>query len=126
MKLDAIKKPTLPQLFSDQVCQQQARRIKSLLTQLSCLRYLLRQGLAICGHNDDHQVNLKQLLLMMSHVESDSTIVGWLQEKKYMSRDIINELIAIMGQSVLRTLLGNIKKTTPSWYAIIADEATGS
>ncbi len=88
MKLDAIKKPTLPQLFSDQVRQQQARRRKSLLTQLSCLRYLLRQGLAIRGHNDDHQGNLKQLLLMMSHVESDSTIVGWLQEKKCMSPDI--------------------------------------
>ncbi len=61
---------------------------------------------------------------MLSHVESDSMIVGWLQEKKYMSPDITNELIAIMGQSVLRILLGNIKKTTPSWYAIIADEAT--
>ncbi len=58
MKLDAIKKPTLPQLFSDQVRQQQARRRKSLLTQLSCLRYLLRQSLAIRGYNDDHQNNL--------------------------------------------------------------------
>ena len=38
--------------------------------------------------------------------------------------DIINEQIAIMGHSVLRTLLGKIKKATPSWYAIIADEAT--
>ena len=83
----------------------------------------MRQGLAIRVHNDDQQGNLKQLLLMMSH-EADSTIVGWLQEKNYMSADIINEQITMMGQSVLRTLLSKIKVTTPSWYAIIADEAT--
>jgi hypothetical protein len=123
MKLIAIGQPALPQLFSGQIRRQQESRRKSLLSQLSGLRYLLRQGLAIRGHGDDQQGNLKQLLLMMSH-ESDSSIVGWLQEKKYMSPEIINEQIAIMGHSVLRTLLGKIKKTTPSWYALIADEAT--
>ena len=123
MKMIAMKQPALPQLFSDGIRRQQESRRKSLLIQLSCLRYLLRQGLAIRVHNDDQQGNLKQLLLMMSH-EADSTIVGWLQEKNYMSADIINEQITMMGQSVLRTLLSKIKVTTPSWYAIIADEAT--
>ena len=56
--------------------------------------------------------------------ETDSSIVSWLQENKYMSPEIINEQIAIMGHSVLRTLLCKIKKATPSWYAIISDEAT--
>ena len=40
-----------------------------------------------------------------------------------MSHDIINEQITIMGHSLLRTLLANIKKNVPGWYAIIADEA---
>ena len=60
---------------------------------------------------------------MMSR-ESGSSIVGWLQEKKYMSPEIVNEQIAIIRQSVLRTMRSKIKKTTLSWYAIIADEAT--
>ena len=36
---------------------QEGRR-KALLTQLSGLRYLLRQGLAICGHNHDQQLKI--------------------------------------------------------------------
>ena len=115
IKMIAIKQPALPQLFSDGILQQQESRRKSLLTQLSCLGYLLQQGLAIRGHNDVQQGNLKQLLLMMSH-EADSTIVGWLQEKNYISADIINEQKTMMGQSVLRTLLSKIKVTTPRWY----------
>ena len=30
----------------------------------------------------------------------------------------------MMGQSVLRKLLRNIKRVTPHWFGIIADEAT--
>ena len=123
MKMIALERPALPQLFNDQIRQQQQSRRKSLLTQLSCLRYLLRQGLAIRGHNDDRQGNLKQLLLMMSH-ETDSSIVDWLREKNYMSPDIVNEQITMLGQSVLRTLLSTMKRTDPCWYAVIADEAT--
>lgn len=55
--------------------------------------------------------------------ESDSSIIGWLQENKYISPEI-NEQIAIMRHSVLRTLLGKIEKTTFSWYAMLADEVT--
>ena len=93
-----------------------------MLTQLSS-RYLLRQGLAIRGHNDDRQGNLKQLLLMMA-ADSNPCVKDWIRENQYMSPEIVNEQITIMGLSVLRTLLSNIKKVTPSWYGIIADEAT--
>lgn len=41
-----------------------------------------------------------------------------------MSADIINEQITIMGQTVLGTLLSSIKSTSPSWFSILADEAT--
>ena len=41
-----------------------------------------------------------------------------------MSLVIVNELITSMGLSMLRSLLTNIKKCVPAWYAIIADEAT--
>lgn len=41
-----------------------------------------------------------------------------------MSSEIINEQITMMGMMVLRTVLSKMKTVTPSWYAIIADEAT--
>ena len=47
----------------------------------------------------------------------------WLTEK-YMSPEVVNELISMMGQSVLRKLLCHIKRVTPHWFGIIADEAT--
>ena len=41
-----------------------------------------------------------------------------------MSPVIVNEIIAMMGLSLLRTLLSSIKQSSPCWFAIIADEAT--
>lgn len=35
----------------------------------------------------------------------------------------MNELITIMGQSLLRTLLESIKQPSPCWFSIIVDEA---
>ena len=96
---------------------QECRR-KALLAQLSSLRFILQQGLAIRGHGTDIQGNLQQLLRMMA---GDSN--AWLREK-YMSTEIVNEQVTLMGQSVLRMLLTNIKKATPCWYAVIADEVT--
>ena len=123
MKWEARGHPSLPERFSVEVCRSQEMRRNALLQQLSCLRFLLRQGLAIRGHNHDQEGNLKQLLIMMSK-EASPVIRQWLSEKKYMSPEIINELISMMGQSVLRKLLCNIKKAIPHWFGIIADEAT--
>lgn len=53
MKMVTLSRSVLPECFSVQIhCAQEGRR-KALLTQLSSLRYLLRQGLAVRGHNDD-------------------------------------------------------------------------
>ena len=123
MKRLALGKPALPERFNVQTLRAQEGRRKSLLTQLSCLRFLLRQGLAIRGHNADQQGNLKLLLIMMA-ADSNPCVKIWIRENKYMSPEVVNEQITMMGQSVLRTLFSNIKKVTPRWYAIIADEAT--
>ena len=45
-------------------------------------------------------------------------------EFQHMSPEVVNELISMMGQSVLRKPLCNIKRVTPHWFGIIADEAT--
>ena len=60
----------------------------------------------------------------MMAADSNPYVEDWIRENKYMSPEIVNEQITTMGLSVLQTLLSSIKKVTPSWYAIIADEAT--
>ncbi len=47
-----------------------------------------------------------------------------MKENRYLSPVIVNELISIMGQSVLRILLDNIKEYSPAWFSIIGDEVT--
>ena len=94
-----------------------------LMKLLSSIRYLCHQGLALRGHNESTETldgNLYQLLLMLS--ENDRPTKEWLSKREYTSPDIVNELITIMGQCVLRNFLARVKEAM--WYAIIADEAT--
>ena len=108
-------------MISSQLANLQATRPAGLLKQITSLRFLLRQGLAIRGHSED-EGNLSHLLKLRT--EDSDTVQAWLNEEKYMSHDIVNELINIMGQEVLGCILHSVKSPNPSWYAIIADEAT--
>lgn len=47
---------------------------------------------------------------------------SWLHQREYISPEITNEVITMMGQFVLRSLLTNIR--TALWFSILADEAT--
>jgi hypothetical protein len=124
MKWIASKKQLLPQQFSSQILRTQASRSKALLKQLSAVRFLLRQGLSLRGHTE-MEGNQWQLLMMWADNEGSHTdLKDWLKENRYLSHDSINEQITVMGQSVLRTLLGTIRESTPAWFAVIADEAT--
>ena len=110
-------------LLSAQLERDQKFHQKMLMKLLSCIKYLARQGLPFRGHNEDAESfegNLYQLLLLEAR---DSTEMGaWLRRREYISPDIINELISTMGQSVLRQLLVEIRR---SWcFSILADEAT--
>ena len=77
------------------------------------------QGLAIRGHTEG-EGNLLQLLIL--HSEDDEDVLSWLNDRKYLSPDILNEQIRLMADSVLRALLSDIKSS--NWFAILADEAT--
>ena len=41
-----------------------------------------------------------------------------------MSHDIVTEQITLMGNTLLRSLLQNIKQNSPTWYTIMGDEAS--
>lgn len=61
MKWLAFGKASLSQQFNAQITRSQASRRKALLYQLSAIRFLLRQGLALRGHTE-MEGNLRQLL----------------------------------------------------------------
>ena len=90
---------------------------------LSCIRYLARQGLPLRGHHEDPETfegNLYQLLLL--EAQECPQMKTWLHRKEYISPEIVNELIMMMGQAVLRQILAEIKSTL--WFSLIADEAS--
>ena len=118
MKTEQMKKPGIDAQLSKQLKESQHLHRKMLMIQLSSLRYLLRQGLAIRGH-DEIEGNLFQLLLLRR--EECPYMQQWLESKRYLSSDIINEMISSMGQHVLREILGEIRGSLR--YSLIADEA---
>ena len=98
-------------------------RRQMLLKLLASVKYLARQGLPFRGHRE-HSVsfegNLYQLLLLQAH--DDPVMSQWLKKREYISPEIVNELIVLMGQSVLRQLLAEIRSC--QCFSLIADEAT--
>lgn len=59
--------------------------------------------------------------MMMMEDISNPCVIAWIKEKKYLSPEIVNEQITMMGMMVLPTVLRNV---SPRRYAIVADEAT--
>ena len=106
-------------LNNQQLISAQKIHRQMLIKQLSSLKFLLRQGLAIRGH-DDVESNLVQLL----HLRSDDCreLNSWIREHNYMSPEIVNEQIKLIAHSALSNILADIRKA--HWFSVIADEAT--
>lgn len=107
------RKRPINQLLERQLNQTQHNRRYSLLKQLSALRYLLRQGLAV---RNDHAGGSNLTIMLQTVLDEDT----WVQDKRYQSPEIVNELIEIMGHSLLRSMLANILHQ--KWFALLADE----
>ena len=94
-----------------------------LLKLLSCIQFLARQGLPFRGHRENancFEGNLYQLLLLQA--QNFPQMKMWLCQREYISPEIINEVIMMMGQAVLREILTEIKRSY--WFALIDDEAS--
>ena len=109
----ASKHVPITQQLQTHLNQSQVSRRESLIKQISALRYLLRQGLAV---RNDHAGG-SNLTIMMQLVLNEKL---WVSENKYQSPEVINELIEIMGHKLLRSLLCDIK--SQQWFAMLADE----
>ena len=58
----------------------------------------------------------------MLRAEDDRELLSWLNDKKYLSPDILNEQIRLMADCVLHSVLPDIKSSIR--FALLADEAT--
>lgn len=87
---------------------------------IECLQYLARQGQAMQGDSDDES-NFIQLLKLRG--KDQPLFLTWLERKedRYTSRDIQNEIIAIMANHVIRDLVSEIRG---GFFSIICDEYT--
>ena len=111
--------PGIDAQLNKQFSEYQQTNYRMLLKQLSSLRYLLRQGIAMRGH-EQIEGNLFQLLLLRS--EEFHELKQWDKEKHYLSNQILDEMISLMGRSVTQQLLKDIHSA--SIYSLIGDEAT--
>eukprot|EP00794_Sanderia_malayensis_P011513 gene11513-12705_t len=83
------------------------------------LQYLTRQGLAIRWDHEGES-NLYQLLKTRS--EDVPNLNRWIDKSHYTSPDIVNELIEMMGNDVLRSILEDIRSNF-GLFSLIADES---
>ncbi|XP_025107400.1 zinc finger MYM-type protein 1-like [Pomacea canaliculata] len=99
--------------ISTQYESQQKQNLASFMNELKSLVFLLRQALPIRGHDDD-EGNLHQCLKICFSEHK------WTEDGRYLSPEIVNELIQIMAHSILRSVLADIRQA--NWFAILADE----
>ena len=104
-------------LLSSEARRTQAIHRSMLLKQLSSLTFLLRKGLCIRGHKES-EGNLIQLLELQSN--NCLELKQWLLSNHNLSHDIVNELITLMGNTLLHQRLTNIHAVR--CFSVIADE----
>ena len=121
LKWNLSRRPSIIQQLSSESVKQQESRRNGLLYQFAAIKFLARQGISLRGHVEK-EGNVYQLLSAWKN--NNDAARSWIINGKYMSHDIINELVTIMGQMVMNHVLSKIKGQNPQWYAIIGDEAT--
>ena len=104
LKIELMKLPDIVSMLDSTHRKNQEVHRKMLLTVLSSLRFLLRQGLAIRGH-EEMEGNLIQLLLLQA--EHCSDLKQFIKNKQYLSNDIVNEMITLMSNEILRAAIRN-------------------
>ena len=117
LKFSTFTQPNIIERMNVQLLEDQEWHRKSFMILWTSLRYLLRQGLAIRGH-EELQGNLLQLLKVQS--EDNKKLATFIEDKNYQSPDVTNELIILMGNHLLQHLLHRIREC--QFYSIIADE----
>ena len=114
-----MEQPTVIAQLNSMLKRDQAARREFLIVNLSSLKFLVRQGVPIRGH-EEIEGNLMQLLLLRAN--DCSGLKQYVENGTYLSHDVINEMISLMSNQVLRKLLSEIREA--QFYSLIADKAT--
>jgi hypothetical protein len=112
--------------ISRQKQQQQREARTAVMTLLSSMRYLARQGLAIRGHETDTG-NYYQLVKLRR--DDVSELHTWLQRTtNFMSSDVQNEMLTLLGNTVVRKLIETIRKESQQFGVIVdgTQDCTGT
>ena len=107
LKIELMKVVPIDTQINAKLKIDQQNRRDMLLVVIKSLKYLLRQGLAIRGH-EEIEGNLMQLLLLQS--KHCSKLKQYIDDNHYLSNRIINEIISEMGKSVVQTYLTEIRQ----------------
>ena len=106
MTYKALRLPSVTAQLSLQHSKDQKKHREQLLKQLTSLRLLVRQRIPLRGHTEDES-NLYQLQKCRS--EDVTIIKDWLHNSNYKSPEIINELLQLIGNQLLRQLVNDIR-----------------
>lgn len=118
-KLASLSTDTVASKLNEKVKSDMVRARTCLMAIFTSLRFLCRQGLAIRGH-DEVNSNFRQLLELRKNDLPD--LSAWMGRTgyKFFSHDILNEIISLLSDSVLRIVIQEIKKC--DYYSIMVDE----
>ena len=110
------------ELLSSQHAKEKANNRQMMLKLLSNVRYMARQGLPLRGDGEEDDSNYNQLLRLRG--TDDARVLDWIKRKndKYTSPDIQNEMLEILGKTVLRRIVVDVQNAL--FYAIMVDETT--
>ena len=97
---------------------------QSLITIAENIRFLARQGLALCRDGDRVASNFTQLLQLRAIDQPQ--LLTWMERKtdKYTCPQVQNEILTVMACTVLRHKSALLQNA--AYYCLMADEVTNS
>lgn len=106
--------------MSEAHAKEQKKAGMCLRATISSIRYLVRSGNAVRGHESD----TGNLVMLLQERTSDiEELELWLKKRdKYLSPEIQNEIIEIMAHKIMHEIVAEIKNAP--WFSVIADGTT--
>lgn len=106
--------------LSSALQKQQENNRHCLLEVVGMIKVLARQGIALRGH-DKEGSNLYQML--KSRAETDPILSNWLEKRNhdYISPQAQNEVLQILGNTVVRDIIAAVKAPQVVQFSLIID-----
>ena len=115
-----MKQTNVSSQLDKQIGTDQANNRHCLEILFTSIEYLARQALSFRGHIEERG-NFYQLVALRG--KESECLKSWIGRRRaYMSHEIQNEILQILGHQILRAIIRDVLSC--NWFSIIADEAT--